>query len=223
MNTPPPAPETGAIGISLIVGLGNPGRRYANTRHNIGFMVVDWLAVHLAAPVWRAERRAEVTRCRLEGKDLVLAKPQTFMNASGEAVQGLAAWYHLPPAAILVITDDLDLPFGRLRLRPGGSAGGHNGLKSIIAHLGTADFPRLRLGIGRPEAGETIDWVLSPFDRDAEQDLPRLCAIAGTMVLDAVTLGVHAAMNRYNGRGDVLGRAAADNAPRQAQQSGSTE
>jgi PTH1 family peptidyl-tRNA hydrolase len=209
MNQTHPTPPGEAAVLSLIVGLGNPGRRYADTRHNIGFLVLDWLAAHLGAPAWRGERRAEVTRGRLDGRELLLAKPQTFMNASGEAVQALAAWYRLLPATILVVADDLDLPFGRLRLRPSGSAGGHNGLKSIIAHLGTTEFPRLRIGIGRPDTGETIDWVLSPFGRDSVQDLPRLCAIAGGMVLDAATLGVHAAMNLHNGRGDVLGPAPA--------------
>lgn len=186
-------------------------------------MVLDWLATHLGAAPWHLERHAEVTRGRLDGRELVLAKPQTFMNASGDAVQALAAWYRVAPDTILVVTDDLDLPFGRVRLRPGGSAGGHNGLKSIIARLGTTEFPRLRVGIGRPEAGETIDWVLAPFDREAAQDLPRLCTVAGGIVLDAATLGVHAAMNLHNGRGDVLGPATATALPRQAPKSSNTE
>jgi PTH1 family peptidyl-tRNA hydrolase len=200
-DTPRPAEPV----IRMVVGLGNPGRRYALTRHNIGFMVVDWLATQAHAPAWRNERRAEVTRIGVDETNLLLAKPQTFMNASGEAVQALAAWHRVEPAAILVVTDDLDLPFGRVRLRPSGSAGGHNGLKSIIAQLGTAQFPRLRIGIGRPEASDPIDWVLSPFDPNEAQDLPRLCEVAAGIVLDAVRLGVHAAMNLHNGRGDVRG------------------
>jgi PTH1 family peptidyl-tRNA hydrolase len=199
--------------IKMVVGLGNPGRRYAYTRHNIGFMVVDWLASRAGAAGWRLDRKADVTRAGLEGASVLLAKPQTFMNASGEAVQALAAWNRYPAASILVVTDDLDLPFGRVRLRPSGSAGGHNGLKSIIAQLGTTQFPRLRVGIGRPEAGETIDWVLSPFSQDEAMDLPRLCEVAGAIVLDAIRLGVRGAMNLHNGRGDVL-RAPSSPAPR---------
>jgi PTH1 family peptidyl-tRNA hydrolase len=199
--------------IRMVVGLGNPGRRYTQTRHNIGFMVVDWLAAQAAASAWRSDRRAEVTRIGVGGTGVLLVKPQTFMNASGEAVQALAAWHRVEPAAILVVTDDLDLPFGRVRLRPSGSAGGHNGLKSIIAQLGTTQFPRLRIGIGRPEVGDPIDWVLSPFDPHEAQDLPRLCEVAGGIALDAVRVGVHTAMNLHNGRGDIRGSAPASAPP----------
>jgi PTH1 family peptidyl-tRNA hydrolase len=186
-------------------------------------MVVDWLAARLAASTWRSERRAEVTRGRLEEHELLLVKPQTFMNSSGEAVQALAAWHRVAPSAILVVADDLDLPFGRVRLRPSGSAGGHNGLKSVIAQLGTPDFPRLRIGIGRPAEGDPIDWVLSPFAREEAQDLPLLCAVAGGIVLDAAAQGVHAAMNVHNGRGDVLQPAAGDAPSRRIPTSAETE
>jgi PTH1 family peptidyl-tRNA hydrolase len=189
--------------IQMVVGLGNPGRRYAATRHNIGFMVADWLAGQAGRPAWRTERRAEVMRTAIAGTSFLLVKPQTFMNASGDAVQALATWHRIRSEAILVVNDDLDLPFGRLRLRPGGSAGGHNGLKSIIAQLGTTQFPRLRMGIGRPEGGDPLDWVLAPFDRAEAADLPLICAVAGGIVLDAARRGVHAAMNLHNGRGDV--------------------
>ena len=187
----------------LVVGLGNPGRKYEPTRHNIGFMVVDALAARLGATAWRDEQRAAVARVRVDDHTLVLAKPQTFMNESGQSVRSLAAYYKIVPAQILVVADDLDLPFGRLRLRPHGSPGGHNGLRSIINQLGTQEFPRLRMGIGRPARGEPIDYVLSPFEPAERADLPHLCQIAGDTILQAVREGLLPAMNALNGRADV--------------------
>lgn len=188
----------------LIVGLGNPGRRYAGTRHNIGFMTVEALGRHLKAGSWREDRLAAQTEARTEGGPLLLLKPLTFMNLSGQAVRAAAARLSIPPARVLVVSDDLDLPFGRLRLRPGGSTGGHNGLRSIEADLGTREFPRLRLGIGRPLQGDPIDWVLAPFDAQEVSCLPLITEAAREMLMATLTEGLLAAMNRYNGRGSVL-------------------
>jgi PTH1 family peptidyl-tRNA hydrolase len=187
----------------LIVGLGNPGRRYERTRHNIGFKVVERLAADHGSPRWREERQALVARIMVDERDVLLAKPQTFMNLSGQAVRALAARYHLPPASILVISDDLDLPFARLRLRAGGSPGGHNGLRSIIAELGTQDFLRLRIGIGRPAEGDPIEYVLSPFEPAEARDLDYICRVAADEALYVVRHGIRAAMNQFNGRADA--------------------
>ncbi|HWE61494.1 MAG TPA: aminoacyl-tRNA hydrolase [Chloroflexota bacterium] len=189
--------------MKLVVGLGNPGRKYARTRHNIGFMVVDTMASALAATSWRDERHALVARASVDGEVLLLARPQTFMNNSGIAVRELAGYYRVEPSEILVVSDDLDLPFGRLRLRPHGTAGGHNGLRSIIAQLGTQEFPRLKVGIGRPDRGEPLDWVLSPFAPDEERDLPIVLDAAAAVVKHALRDGLLAAMNECNGRADV--------------------
>lgn len=188
---------------TLIVGLGNPGRKYEQTRHNIGFLVLDTLAERLGRPAWRDERHAQVARVELGGRTALLARPQTFMNNSGIAVRALAQFYRVAPADVLVIADDLDLPYGRVRLRPRGTAGGHNGLRSIIAELGTQEFPRIKIGIGRPTRGEPIDWVLSPFDPEQRRDLDLVRAAAADVVEHALRAGVLAAMNAVNGRADV--------------------
>ena len=160
-----------------MVGLGNPGRRYARTRHNAGFIVVDELARRLGVEAgWKTKDGARQIVDRTHG--VVLVEPQTFMNDSGEPTVRIAAWHKVPPPQILVVVDDLDLPFGKLRMRERGSSGGHNGLKSLIARFGE-DFPRLRIGIGRDETGEAIDRVLSPFD---PQELLRLQAITAACV-----------------------------------------
>jgi PTH1 family peptidyl-tRNA hydrolase len=182
-------------------------------------MVVEQLAADLKAGSWRSEHQAAVSRAEIEwkpaasddlpnganGQPVMLAKPQTFMNLSGQAVRGLMARYTILPADLLVISDDLDLPFGRLRLRLGGSPGGHNGLKSIIAEIGTTEFLRLRMGIGRPQSGEPIEWVLSPFDEAERRDLDYIRTVAAEAALYIVRHGIRAAMNVYNGRADVRG------------------
>jgi PTH1 family peptidyl-tRNA hydrolase len=155
----------------MVAGLGNPGRHYERTRHNIGFAVVDELARRWSVADWKRERGARTALAR--ARDTLLVKPQSFMNASGEPLLALATYYKIPPQAMLVIVDDLDLPFGKLRMRERGSSGGHNGLKSIIENLGD-DFPRLRIGIGRDRAGEAIDRVLSPFTDEEERALETL-------------------------------------------------
>ena len=194
-------PEPPPAGVFLIVGLGNPGRRYALTRHNIGFRIVDLLAERAGKGSWKAEHQAETRRTQVEGQTAVVAKPQTFMNDSGRAVRALLHFYRTDPTRLLIVSDDLDLPFGRLRLRARGSAGGHNGLRSVTADLGTQDYARLRAGIGRPVAGEALDWVLSPFSAAEERELPFVCETAVSIIHTVLRDGLLAAMNRYNGSG----------------------
>lgn len=183
----------------LIIGLGNPGRGYAFNRHNVGFMAVDKLALRAGIDLRRVQSKAIVGNGRLADRPVILAKPQTFMNLSGEAVGALANYYRVPPAAILVIYDELDIPFGVIRLREKGGAGGHNGMRSLIQHLGN-DFPRLRLGIGRPPGRmDPAAFVLQDFGRD---ELPLVSEMLTTAV-EAIELfvsdGIQLAMSRYNG------------------------
>jgi len=151
------------MAIKLIVGLGNPGSRYQGTRHNAGFMVLDRLAETVRVTVDRTKFASFYGEGSWLGERLVLLKPQTFMNLSGRAVADAARFYKVPPADIIVMHDELDLAFGQLRLKEGGGHGGHNGLRSIIAELGSADFIRLRIGIGRPDKGSAEKYVLTPF------------------------------------------------------------
>jgi PTH1 family peptidyl-tRNA hydrolase len=183
----------------LVAGLGNPGDRYAQTRHNIGFMVVDRLAM-MHGGSWRSEHQALTCRLVIANRAVLLAKPQTFMNNSGSAVRSLASWYRVPPEHVVVVSDDLDLPVGRLRVRARGSAGGHNGLRSIIAELGSQEFPRIRLGIGRPATGEAIEWVLSPFMAGEQALVTEMIDAAVEAVETVVQEDVVAAMNRCNGK-----------------------
>ncbi|WP_294433341.1 aminoacyl-tRNA hydrolase [Victivallis sp.] len=186
--------------IGLIVGLGNPGPEYAGTRHNAGFMVIDRLLAGF--PAGRFEERhtasSSVWAGKFRGRALLLQKPLTFMNLSGQAVALLARRSGIQPESILVISDDLDLPVGRLRLRNGGADGGHNGLKSIIAELGSSSFRRLRIGIGRPKPGETVDYVLSKFEGEEERRFEASLAAAAEAVRTVLTGGMARAMNRFN-------------------------
>jgi PTH1 family peptidyl-tRNA hydrolase len=188
----------------LIVGLGNPGREYRENRHNIGFMLVDHQAFRLGVTFSRLESRALVTKGTYEGNRLVLAKPQTYMNLSGQAVAPLVRFYKVPLEQLLVVHDDVDLPFGVLRLRPNGGSGGQKGVASIIEQLGTPDFPRLRLGIGRPPGRmEAADYVLQNFSRQEAERLPAILDQAVDAALTFVTEGLVTAMNRYNGTLEV--------------------
>jgi len=182
----------------MIVGLGNPGRRYADTRHNVGFMTVEELVRRHGAAETAERMGARVARARIEGHDVLLVKPQTFMNESGQAVGRLWRWYRLRLEDLLVIGDDIDLPFGRLRLRTGGSAGGHKGLQSIFTHLGSPDVARLKIGIGRPDSTEARDYVLSSFRPEERADLPAVLARAADAVELALRDGLTAAMNVVN-------------------------
>ncbi|MFN3598035.1 MAG: aminoacyl-tRNA hydrolase [Rubricoccaceae bacterium] len=186
----------------LIVGLGNPGAEYEDTRHNVGFLLVDRLAEATGALVRTPAAASLVGEGRWRGRPLALAKPQTFMNLSGQAYQALRRRYGLAPADILVAYDDLALPLGQIRLRGKGGAGGHNGVQDIIDHLGSADFPRLRIGIGDNFArGRQVDYVLAPFADDEREALAAALAAAAEAALTFVRDGLPAAMNRYNRRG----------------------
>jgi PTH1 family peptidyl-tRNA hydrolase len=181
----------------LVVGLGNPGGKYAETRHNVGFMVVEQLASDAGA-AWDTEKRWQ-SQIAKDGSRYLL-KPQTYMNESGLAVGKVANFYKIDPSEILVIYDDLDLALGRMRIRGSGSAGGHNGMRSIIAHLGTDRFPRLRLGIGR-QGGGTIGHVLGKFRDDERSDLEKSLKNAVLATALIATEGISAAMTRFNSIG----------------------
>jgi PTH1 family peptidyl-tRNA hydrolase len=182
----------------LVVGLGNPGPDYATSRHNVGFQCVRTLARRHGLSFSATRSRARIAEGAILGQPVVLARPQTYMNLSGQSVKGLAQWLHLAPADILVIYDDLDLPLGRVRLRPGGSAGGHRGVRSIIDALGTQDFPRLRVGIGRPEGNDAVDYVLGDFTADERRLMAQAYERAAEAVECVLTEGLEAAMNRFN-------------------------
>lgn len=187
----------------LIVGLGNPGKQYENTRHNVGFMVVDELARRHNGTFGKTERKAQLTDVTIQGKRVLLVKPQTFMNLSGEAVRALVDFYKIALTNILVISDDLDIPLGTLRIRRGSGHGGQNGVRSIIQHLGTQDFCRVRIGIGRPPGKmDPAAYVLRPFEGDdaitARIVIDRAADAAETWLRD----GLDAAMTRYNGNVD---------------------
>lgn len=190
---PDPAPDD----LYLVVGLGNPGPRYERTRHNVGFMAVNELARRGGAVFRGSKQQADVARVTLGGMPLLLAQPLTYMNESGRAIALLMRYYKVTPDRLLIICDDIDLPFGTIRLRPSGSSGGQKGLQSIIQDLHTDAFPRLRIGIGRPR-GDTVNHVLAPFPPDEQRALPDLIAVAGDAALAALREGTAAAMNRYN-------------------------
>jgi peptidyl-tRNA hydrolase, PTH1 family len=183
----------------IVVGLGNPGREYASTRHNIGFMVVNELARRSGADGVKKRFRSEIAEGRLHDEKLVLVAPQTYMNLSGHAVREAVNWYHVSHEDVLIVFDDMDLPFGQLRLRKGGSAGGHNGLKSIIEQLGGTDIPRLRVGIGRSRSSAT-SHVLSRFSPEEEKALPELIGKVADAVELWMTGGITVAMNAVNQR-----------------------
>lgn len=184
----------------LIVGLGNPGREYRDNRHNAGFLLVDRLARLLEIAITKVQHKALIGSGQMEGRKVVLAKPQTYMNLSGQSVGSLVRFYKIPLSQVLVAHDDLDLPLGTLRLRPGGGAGGQKGVASIIEQLGTPDFARLRIGIGRPPGQmDPAAYVLQDFsssERDlVDAALERAASAARLFVLN----GLEAAMNQYNG------------------------
>ena len=187
--------------LHLIVGLGNPGADYAKTRHNAGFLLVEKLAALWKAD-WANERKfhARVARDERDGKRVLLCQPQTFMNLSGETVGALMDFYQLPLKQLLVVMDDADLPLGEIRLRTGGSSGGHHGLESVEQHLGTRGFARLRIGIGRADgAREITDYVLARFDAGERELLVKVLVRAAGQAECWLDDGVEKAMNRFNG------------------------
>ena len=186
---------------ALVVGLGNPGEKYENTRHNVGFLTVDELAERARVPVQKLKHRALTNTLEVGSVKVLLMKPVTYMNLSGEAVGEAARFYKLPPERVLVITDDVSLPVGKLRIRKGGSAGGHNGLKSIIQHLGTDQFPRIKVGVGqKPHPDyDMADWVLSKFAGEDLKTITEAIRKAADAVECLIQEGPDKAMNRFNG------------------------
>lgn len=191
-----------AGGVSwLLVCLGNPGDKYENTRHNVGFMVADEAAERQNKPIQRLRFKALTNILTISGEKVLVMKPVTYMNLSGEAVRPAADFYKLPPERVLVVSDDTALPLGRLRIRKKGSAGGHNGLKSIIQHLGTEEFPRLRVGVGeKPHPDyDLADWVLSKFTGEDKKAIDAAVRRAADAVECILAEGVDQGMGKFNG------------------------
>jgi len=186
--------------LKIVVGLGNPGASYARTKHNVGFWVVDRLAQSLNADMSRSKFQAHYAESTVQSEKIVLLKPHTYMNLSGQAVREAVDWYKCVAQDVIVVYDDMDLPAGSLRLRSKGSAGGHNGMKSLIQHLGGSDFPRVRIGVGRPEASRiVIDHVLSPFSKEDKAQVDQAVERAHDAILLACRESFDLAMNRFNG------------------------
>lgn len=186
----------------LIVGLGNPGREYEKTRHNCGFRAIDHLAERLGCKIDKGKFQGLYGQTVYQGKKLFLLKPQTFMNLSGRSVLQLSAYFSIPPQRIIVMFDDISLAPGRLRVRADGSAGGHNGIKSIIAEVGSQAFPRVKIGVGAKPTPEydLANWVLSTFSASEEKALSAALEWAGEAALCIIDHGVPEAANRYNGK-----------------------
>ena len=185
----------------LLVCLGNPGEKYENTRHNVGYMVADEIGERCRAPIQKLRFKALTDLVTISGQKVLVMKPVTFMNLSGEAVRPATDFYKIPPDHVLVISDDTDLAPGRLRIRKGGSAGGHNGLKNIIQHLGTDQFPRIRVGVGqKPHPDyDLADWVLGKFVGEDKKTMDAAVKRAADAVECLLADGPDAAMNRFNG------------------------
>jgi len=183
----------------LVAGLGNPGRQYQGNRHNVGFRVVDQLAARAGSPTPREKYGAELVEATLGGERVILCKPMEFMNVSGQAVRQVAGFHKIPASQVIVVHDELDVPFGRLKLAAGGGAGGHNGVRSIIAELGTPDFPRVRFGVDRPPPEwKGADYVLANFTGAEQRQLPELIDLAADAIEDIMSRGLAAAMNKFN-------------------------
>lgn len=183
----------------LIAGLGNPGREYLGNRHNVGFMALDRLANSLQVSFSRLESRALVTKADYQESRLILAKPQTYMNLSGQAVGALLRFYKVPLEQLLIIYDDVDLPFGALRMRPGGGSAGQKGMASIIERIGSQDLPRLRIGVGRPPGRmDAAAYVLQDFSRQESEELVHILDKAVEAILTFVKDGITEAMNKFN-------------------------
>ena len=185
----------------MLVGLGNPGSKYARSRHNVGFRAIDALCERQRCRCDRLRLKALTGFCELGGEKVLLVKPMTYMNLSGQAVRPLADYYKIPPERILVIFDDVSLPVGKLRVRPDGSAGGHNGIKSLIAELGSQSFPRIKIGVGeKPHPDfDLADWLLSSFSPQEEKALAPTIERALLAAEAVIADGAAQAMNRFNG------------------------
>ena len=183
----------------LIAGLGNPGREYDMTRHNIGFEVIDYIADKYKIKVKKLKFKSLYQKAELAGEEVILMKPQTYMNLSGESVRDAAAFYKIPHEKIIVISDDINLEKGRIRVRKSGSAGGHNGLKSIIYQLSSDNFMRVRIGVGDKEGCELADYVLSRFTKEEIPLLEKAIVNAASAIEEIIKNGAESAMNLYNG------------------------
>jgi PTH1 family peptidyl-tRNA hydrolase len=188
--------------MKVVVGLGNPGPKYAGTRHNVGFEVVDYLAAGPGCSPFREKFEAFVAELKEAAETVLLVKPLTFMNLSGRAVRAVLDFYKLSVESLLVVCDDFNLPLGKLRVRAKGSHGGQNGLRSIQEHLGTDAYTRLRIGVGQPAPGDAVDFVLSKFKPGERKAAEEAVATAAQAVLVWVRSGTEACMNRFNGPGD---------------------
>ena len=185
--------------MKLIVGLGNPGKEYANTRHNIGFDVIETLAEQENIPVLEKKHKAVIGKGYIGGQKVILAKPQTYMNLSGESIREIADFYKIEPENMIIIYDDISLDVGRLRIRKKGSAGGHNGIKNIIAHLGTDVFPRIKVGIGeKPQGWDLADYVLGRFSKEDRELIKEGFECAAEAVAMITAGEIDQAMNKYN-------------------------
>ena len=185
----------------LIAGLGNPGTEYAATRHNIGFDMVTYLGDQYHIPLRSRENKAIVGKGVIGGQKVMLAQPQTFMNLSGESIRALLDYYKTDREKLVILYDDISLPVGQVRVRPKGSAGGHNGIKNIIQHLGTEEFARIRIGVGaKPEGGDLVKHVLGRFSREEDGMIRDVFALAEEALLAMLNEDVAAAMNRVNGK-----------------------
>ena len=187
-------------GVSWIVAfLGNPGPQYENTRHNAGFMAGDALSKEKGVAINKSRFRALTGLWELEGQKVLLMKPQTFMNLSGEAVRQAADYYKIPPERIIIVSDEMSLPTGKIRVKPSGSAGGHNGLKNVIACLGSSEFPRIRIGVGRGASPEEMkDYVLGSFSQEDSKLIKEAAARAAAAVESIILNGCEATMNKFN-------------------------
>ena len=184
--------------MKIVVGVGNPGKKYARTRHNVGFMVVDRFAERHGLGTWRRRFRAHAAEGRIGGDNVLLLKPETYVNETGRALSEAVAWRRVAPRDIMVVCDDFNLPLGRLRVRGGGSSGGHNGLKSIADTLGTEDVPRLRVGIGAERPGDGRDFVLSSFSADERPVVGEAVDRAADALEEWLARGLESCQNIYN-------------------------
>ncbi len=184
----------------MIVGLGNPGKKYAHTKHNVGFLVLDQLAAKLGVTISKLEFEAATASTFVDGQKVLLVEPQTYMNDSGRAVGPLMNYYQVETDELIVVQDDLDMPLGKVRLRAKGSAGGHNGLKSIIAAIGSSDFARVKIGTDHPQKQTVVDWVLTPFSKDDQPLINGAMDQAVALLEDRIAgVAVPDLMNKYNG------------------------
>jgi len=186
--------------VFIVVGLGNPGPRYDNTRHNVGFDTIDMLSCKYGIKVSKLKHKALIGDGKIEGKKVILVKPQTFMNLSGESVRDILEWYKIPLKNLIVVYDDIDLEPGKIRVRPKGSSGTHNGMRSVIYQIQSEDFPRVRIGIGKaPEGWDLADYVLSKFNADDRKVISESISRAADAVVTIIKSGVETAMNKFNG------------------------